>query len=424
MLKRELGVKHVIGCLGAGVIGSGDDGSPEEFENFKAISVMAASLPGVTIKPWKVGGVGGAELPVGTEGGQRAWRELVGGTSEEKAPVVLLLGDPRCASSGMLKSLTDGLDFGLPGCTKIGGLAAPSRAATQKLPAVFGSLAAAAGGPQIAMPSLLGLGDMMADMRSGGDATKDGGGIVGVTLSGNIAVETMVAQGCRAIGAEYEISKVTGNMVNEVVDVSAGGEGLKPLEALKETVQELTPNDRQLAQSSLLLGIAADSLQIAEPPQKDSEDSSTGTGSEPGRFVVRQVLGASVADGGILVGEVLRVGQRMRFHLRDAEVAASNVDALMSGYKRQRLGEMMSGGGRPPAAGVLLFACVGRGRQLFNQANFDSRSAYLSTGVSVAGVFCDGEIGPLSAEGGATYLHSFSSVYAIIRPKTTAPVAE
>ncbi|KAJ1467021.1 hypothetical protein T484DRAFT_1859973, partial [Baffinella frigidus] len=36
------------------VIGSGDDGSPEEFENFKAISVMAAALPGVTIRPWKV----------------------------------------------------------------------------------------------------------------------------------------------------------------------------------------------------------------------------------------------------------------------------------------------------------------------------------------------------------------------------------
>ncbi|KAJ1467019.1 hypothetical protein T484DRAFT_1859969 [Baffinella frigidus] len=51
-------------------------------------------------------------------------------------------------------------------------------------------------------------------------------------------------------------------------------------------------------------------------------------------------------------------------------------------------------------------------------ANFDSRSAYLSTGVPVAGVFCDGEIGPLAGQGGETQLHSFSSVYAIIRPKT------
>ena len=49
----------------------------------------------------------------------------------------------------------------------------------------------------------------------------------------------------------------------------------------------------------------------------------------------------------------------------------------------------------PPAAGVLLFSCLGRGRALFNEANYDSRMAHISTGVPVAGVFCNGEIGPV-----------------------------
>jgi len=43
------------------------------------------------------------------------------------------------------------------------------------------------------------------------------------------------------------------------------------------------------------------------------------------------------------------------------------------------------GSSTPPAAGVLLFSCLGRGRALFNEANYDSRMAHISTGVPVAG---------------------------------------
>ncbi|KAJ1467020.1 hypothetical protein T484DRAFT_1859970, partial [Baffinella frigidus] len=197
---------------------------------------------------------------------------------------------------------------------------------------------------------------------------------------------------------------VTNNMVQEVIDVTRGKDGIKPLEALKTTVQELSANDRQLAQSSLLVGVAVDSLQLKAPPpagtpkaeeeeqrfivrQLRAPPAGGAKKEEEQRFIVRQVLGASVEDGGILVGEQLRVGQRMRFHIRDAEAAVEQVEDLMTTYqrkrlgettfrrvedlmttyKRKRLGESMMGGGGPPAAGVLLFACVGRGRQLFNQ---------------------------------------------------------
>jgi small ligand-binding sensory domain FIST len=73
--------------------------------------------------------------------------------------------------------------------------------------------------------------------------------------------------------------------------------------------------------------------------------------------------------------------------VRDRDTAVNDVETLMSGYKRKRLTAMMTGAAAaPPAAGVLLFSCLGRGRALFNEANFDSRMAHISTGVPVAGV--------------------------------------
>ncbi len=78
---------------------------------------------------------------------------------------------------------------------------------------------------------------------------------------------------------------------------------------------------------------------------------------------------------------------KVRLHVRDRDTAVNDVETLMSGYKRKRLTAMMTGAAAaPPAAGVLLFSCLGRGRALFNEANFDSRMAHISTGVPVAGV--------------------------------------
>ena len=69
-----------------------------------------------------------------------------------------------------------------------------------------------------------------------------------------------------------------------------------------------------------------------------------------GDFLVRSVLGANQADGAITVGDDVDVGQTVQFQVRDADAADEDLGELLAGAR---------------AAGALLFACTGRGEQLF-----------------------------------------------------------
>ena len=110
--------------------------------------------------------------------------------------------------------------------------------------------------------------------------------------------------------------------------------------------------------------------------------------------------------GAIAVGDRLRPGQRVQFHLRDARASANDLESLLQRYQRQLPVS-------PSPAGALMFACMGRGQGLYEQANFDSElfAQYLP-GLPLGGFFCGGEIGPV---GQTTFLHGFTSVFGICR---------
>ena len=74
-------------------------------------------------------------------------------------------------------------------------------------------------------------------------------GFVGVALSGNIAVDTIVAQGCRPIGEPMFLTRCDRNIVWEL-------DGQQPLAVLRELHERLDERDRELARHSLFLGIA------------------------------------------------------------------------------------------------------------------------------------------------------------------------
>lgn len=62
-----------------------------------------------------------------------------------------------------------------------------------------------------------------------------------------------------------------------------------------------------------------------------------------------------------------------------------------------------------------MFACLGRGKGLYGEPNFDSTlfSTALPT-PNLGGFFCNGEIGPV---GDRTFLHGYTSVFGILHPK-------
>ena len=71
--------------------------------------------------------------------------------------------------------------------------------------------------------------------------------------------------------------------------------------------------------------------------------------------------------------------------------------------------------GNEPSAAALLFSCSGRGVGLYEQPDHDSNAfRRLVADIPIGGFFCNGELGPVHH---TTYLHSYTSVFAVFRPR-------
>lgn len=109
-------------------------------------------------------------------------------------------------------------------------------------------------------------------------------------------------------------------------------------------------------------------------------------------------------SGAIQINDLIRVGQTVQFHVRDAETADED---LRESLIRER--DAQEADGTPFAA--LLFSCNGRGARLFNAPNHDVRLIHEVLGpIPVAGFFAMGELGPI---GGQNFIHGFTASIAV-----------
>lgn len=208
-------------------------------------------------------------------------------------------------------------------------------------------------------------------------------GLVGLALAGNVHVDTVVAQGCRPIGSPMVVTRCRHNFLLEL-------DGRPPLEVLQGLMQELDERDRRLARHSLFLGVLMDPTNL-DPAHGD--------------FLIRNLLGVDPQQGALAVGTELRPGQTVQFHLRDARTSTEDLERMLRRYRE---------GVDARAEGALLFSCLGRGQYLYAEPDHDTRVFQAHMGpVPVAGFFCNGEIGPV---GGATYVHGYTSCFALFRP--------
>ncbi len=354
LLQEVLPVPVVIGCGGGGVIGMNRQGEAQEVEGEPGLSLTLMSLPGVNIRAFHIQPESLPDLDSPPD----AWIDTIG-VLPQANPHFILLADP---FSSAINDLCQGLDFAYPGSIKVGGLAS--------------------GG------SMVGSSGLFCNYRLYREGT------VGVALSGNIVLESIVAQGCRPIGQPYRVTEGERNVVMgleeqaNACDIS--GKSRKPLDALRDLIQTLSEEDRMLAQNSLFVGVARDEFKLD---------------LEHGDFLIRTLLGVDPRAGAIAIGDRVRSGQRIQFHLRDAHTSAEDLEMLLKRYQQQHPNS--------DAVGALMFSCLGRGEGLYGCPNFDSRlfRRYLSN-VPVGGFFCNGEIGPV---GGSTFLHGYTSVFGICR---------
>ncbi|MBM3941953.1 MAG: hypothetical protein FJ316_03325 [SAR202 cluster bacterium] len=340
LVRQHLGPALIIGCSGGGIIGNG-----QEVEQRPAVSITAASMPGVNLSAFHLAGDSLPDL----DAPPQSWEELVKASSSQD-PHFVLLADP---FSFPVQNLLLGLDYAFPKAAKIGGLAS--------------------GGQQPGENALF-LGDQVH--RSGA---------IGVAMHGNITVDTVVAQGCRPIGKPMRITSCRRNLLQEL-------DGEPPLAVLRELFQRLNQRDQELMRHSLFLGVVMTEF-LDQPKQGD--------------FLIRNVVGMDARSGVIAIGEMLKEGQLVQFHLRDAQTSADDLTAVLDRF----VGDHREN----QPQGALLFSCLGRGQYLYGRANHDTEIFQGKLGtVPLGGFFCNGEIGPV---GGTTFLHGYTSSFGIFRAK-------
>ena len=209
-------------------------------------------------------------------------------------------------------------------------------------------------------------------------------GLLGLALHGDIQLDTIVAQGCRPIGDPLFVTAAEHNKLITL-------DGIPAVQILQNLYQNASEQDQALFRHSLFIGIAMRDAQISY---------------QQGDFLIRHLTGLDQESGSITLAAVPPANSIVQFHLRDAQTSAQDLRALLLRYQPPEAA---------PAAGSLLFSCLGRGERLYGEKNHDSGLFHQQLGsIPLGGFFCNGEIGPVQKQ---TFLHAYTSAFGLFRRK-------
>jgi len=335
-IEKRVGIRNFLCCTCAGTIGN-----QREIEGAPSASLMLAQLPGVSIKPFYLDQ---AQLDLLTT--SEEFYEFFEIYPNEK-PNFLILPDPfQIDPNQFLQAVNQAY----PQCSVFGGLASAGTQENENTLIINNSVYTE--------------------------------GLAGIILSGNIAVEMVVSQGCRPIGKTFIVTRAEGNVIYELA-------GRSFYDVIKEVLEKASPRDRSLAQEAIFVGMA-----MNEYNHKFKR----------GDFLIRGVMAIDPDTGGGAVADYVHVGQTVQFHLRDAQTAQEDLHELLN-IHRSRFNQ-------DNLKGAFIFSCNGRGENLFRIKDHDIKIIQQSLGpLPAAGFFCAGEIGPV---GGVNFLHGFTSSMALI----------
>ena len=332
----ELDPQVAVGCSAEGVIGA-----ELEIERSAGMSLLIGQLGAdVRIHPFHIA--------------TGEWRQMLASPQEllerighgEESRAILGFGDPFTTPVNQLMPLLDDI---APGVPLIGGMASAARQPGHNI--------------------------LVRNDETFSE------GMVGLTLSGAVAVETIVSQGCRPIGQTYVITKAHDNVIEQLG-------GRPALVALRDMLNEASEEDQALLAGGLLVGRA-----ISEYRESFGR----------GDFLVRNLMGADQSSGSIAVADYVRVGQTIQFHVRDARTADEDLSLMLDAHK-----------GNASSSAALLFSCNGRGTHLFEQPCHDVSAARRAMPQTpVAGFFAAGELGPI---GNKNFIHGHTASFALLRP--------
>ncbi|MGI9014927.1 MAG: FIST signal transduction protein [Phycisphaerales bacterium] len=336
-MQQAIGAETLIGCTAESVIGS-----DVEREGRAGLAVLSISMPGARVHPFSF--LSDQEPITAMTSG--ALQQQLGVADDTRG--VLLLGDPfttRIDETINAIESCRGDNASLPIC---GGLASgASRSGCNVL------------------------------MNNEVETTH---GCVGVSISGSVAIDFVVSQGCRPIGTPLVVTKSRDHMVVELG-------GRPALEVVREIAESLEEADRALLSKGLFIGIVIDEYK----PRFGRGD-----------FLIRHIVSTDQHRQTITVAQALRPGQTVQLHVRDAQTASEDLSLLL---------DQQSLHGRPDAG--LLFSCNGRGTRLFAEPDHDITMLQSRLGnIPMAGFFAAGEIGPIGAR---SFVHGHTACAMLFR---------
>jgi small ligand-binding sensory domain FIST len=225
--------------------------------------------------------------------------------------------------------------------------------------------------------------DQATQVYLNGEVFEEGG--VAISIGGDVKLSGVISQGCTPIGETWTLTRVEQNLIHQIANRPAYA-------VLDETVQKLSPADRQKARGNLFIGLVVNEY---------LED------FHRGDFLVRNLIGGDPNSGVLAVAALPRAGQTIQFHRRDAVAATEDMDELLEHEKEKIGGATIYGG--------CLCCCNGRGQNLFGEPNHDAELVQKELGpLGLAGFYGNGEIGPV---GGKNYLHGFTASLALFIKK-------
>ena len=361
----RLGVATLLAVSASGVVGGA-----MQVREAPGVAVLAGWLPGVRLHPFLV-----QDLPKQPDEAEADW------ASQHVAPVAGL--DQADARATLL--FTDA--FSVPLVRLLPSLAAARRS---PLIPIVGGVASAGKAPGQNVLSLNG-----GLMNVGG---------IGVTIAGDIAVDSGVSQGCVGFGPTMVVTRCRGNVLLELG-------GRRAIDAVREVVLELDAEQRAQLGRGLFVGRV-----INEYKERFGRDD----------FLIRGIRGFDEDAGAVLTDDFFRVGQTIRLHYRDTGTAQADLGMVLD---RERL--------RARPTGALMVTCQGRDAGPSGSPGLDAGAlsrafatplhgadaakggqAFGGGGppaFPVAGFEAAGEIGPV---GDGVFLHTQSAVMAFFRERS------
>jgi small ligand-binding sensory domain FIST len=325
-----------VGCNAAGVVGGGT-----EAEVGDCLSITAGVLPGVEIRPLRF-------KPDVHDRPDFDWGEELGDWADP-TPHFLVLSEP---NSFETEDLLSALDAGFPNSEKFGGLVSGASSAASNVLLLDGEIYR--------------------------------GGAIGLAMSGELRVDTIVAQSCRPLGEPYIVTDHTHNVVHRF-------DRGNPMEVFRELVYGLEGEERELAQHAMFVGIGVES--------KRGE-------YRPGDFVIRNMVGFNPKTGDLAVAAPIEDLDVLQFHLMDPRSSANEFERAMQDFAANSRGD-------DEVRGALLFSCVSQGETQYGGANHEPALLRRYFGdLPLGGFFSDGEIAPV---GHKTCLHGYASTVTVFR---------